>query len=103
MKITLEVPEEHNRSNHPVECYLCGRRFVVGSVVALAFSNADSSICGEVCPKCLAAGPEEMREDLECCAEWTRQEADLAEKMADEEITAPTAEDLKLMESIAAL
>lgn len=44
-----------------------------------------------------------MREDLECRAEWTRQEADLAEKMADEEITAPTAEDLKLMESIAAL
>ena len=58
---------------------------------------------GEVCPKCLAAGPEEMREDLECRAVWTRQEADLAEKMADEEITAPTAEDLKLMEYIAAL
>jgi hypothetical protein len=58
MKITLAVPEEHNRSNHPVECYPCGRRFVVGSVVALRFSNDDSPICGEVCPKCLAAGPE---------------------------------------------
>ena len=78
MKITLAVLEEHNRSNHPVECYPYGRRFVVGSVVALRFSNDDSPICGEVCPKCLAAGPEEMREDLECRAEWTQQEADLA-------------------------
>lgn len=78
MKITLEVLEEHNRSNPLVECYPCGRRFVVGSVVALRFSNDDSPHMGEVCPKCLAAGPEEMREDLECRAEWTRQEADLA-------------------------
>ena len=44
MKITLAVLEEHNRSNHPVECYPCGRRFVVGSVVALRFSNDDSPI-----------------------------------------------------------
>lgn len=51
MKITLEVLEEHNRSNHPVECYPCGRRFVVGSVVALAFSNDDSSICGKGLPE----------------------------------------------------
>jgi hypothetical protein len=75
----------------------------VGAVLANAYSNDGRLDFGAVCPKCLAGGPEEMAEQLEAQAEYTREEADQVEMVAREEITAPTIEHLKQLEEIAAL
>jgi hypothetical protein len=100
MYVELEFTE---RCDHPVECYPCGRKFVPGAVIASAFTNDGETECGVVCPRCLAAGPEEMSENLECRADISRWEADHDERVAAEDITAPTLADLQLMKEIAAL
>ena len=104
MRIDLEVVPGHFRSERPIECYPCGRRFVVGTDLAIAFSDEGTVVYGEeVCPKCLEAGPDEMRANLECRAQLLRLEAAEDEMIAAGDITAPRIEDLKVMEEIAAL
>jgi hypothetical protein len=56
MRIELESVEPRHRSADPVVCFVCERRFVAES--ALAALRADTGmVCGDVCPRCLAAGP----------------------------------------------
>ncbi len=102
MRIELEILEEHERSNTPAECCVCRQRYVVGAV--MAFSYSFDGVGGEpVCPSCLEAGPEVMAEHLRKKALWSRRIADQDEELAEEEVEAPTLEDLRLMEAIAAL
>jgi hypothetical protein len=74
--VELELVPEPMRSTRPVSCAVCGTSFVVGVVLANAYSNDGRLNFGPVCPRCLAGGPEEMAEQLEAQAEWTRWEAD---------------------------
>ena len=103
MWIDLSIMPEHQRSDWFVECAICGRRFVIGAVLANAYSNDGRLDFGPVCPKCLEGGPEEMAEQLEAQAEFWRQEADEVERIAAEDITAPGVEYLRQLEEIAAL
>lgn len=103
MWIDLEVVEENHRSDHPVKCYPCGQLFVVGTVLATAFTSGSGQEVGAVCPGCLAAGPEHISDRLERQARFARLVADELEEIASERVRSPTLEDLKAMERIAAL
>jgi hypothetical protein len=102
MRIDLEVVPENQPSDIPVECRICPASFVEGVVIASAYSDGEMYF-GPVCPRCLAAGPEGMRENLDVQAVLTRFEADAVEEVAREDIAAPTIEHLKQLEEIAAL
>jgi hypothetical protein len=101
--IELEVVPEHMQSTHRIECAVCGLRFTVGAVLANAYSNDGRLDFGPVCQRCLEGGPEEMAEQLEAQAEYTREVADQVERVAAEDIIAPKVEHLWQLEEIAAL
>jgi hypothetical protein len=99
VRIKLETIPEQDRSDSDGACWLCGRRFVIGSVACLAYSDDGKLEVGPTCPACLEEGPEGMQEHLDLEALWTRLVADQAEEMAAEGLTeAPTVEELLEME-----
>ena len=99
MRIKLETIPEQDRSHSDAACWLCGRRFAIGSVACVAYSDDGKLEVGLTCPACLEAGPGGMQEYLDFEARWTRFVADRAEEMAAEGITeAPTVEELLEME-----
>ena len=99
MRIKLETIAEQDRSASAAGCWLCGRRFVIGSVACLAYTEDDKYEVGPTCPACLEEGPGGMQEHLDFEARWTRFVAAHAEEMAAEGITeAPTVEELLEME-----
>ncbi len=63
MRIELEIVAEDERSSHPVSCGICGVRFRLGAAVTRAECD-DGVNWREVCPKCLAGGPEGVVETL---------------------------------------
>jgi hypothetical protein len=107
MWIDLQILEEYHRSDRPVQCSVCERRYVVGAVIARAYrldKPVDEQAAEAVClRRCLEAGPEGMAEILEDTTGWHRIIAQECEELADEGIVAPTLEDFKLLEEIAAL
>ena len=66
MKVELEVLSADERADWPQPCWLCERRFTMGSVAAWAYSSTpvnrwgNHMDCGPVCPMCLEEGPEGM-------------------------------------------
>ena len=102
MYVKLEMADEHQRSGRSTVCAVCGVRFFFGGVLAYAYSDGGMDF-GPVCPTCLAGGPEGIAQQLEAHAALLRCEVDEVEKIAAEDIVAPTIEDLQLMEKIVAL
>ena len=99
MRIKLEAIAEQDRSDRDGACWLCGRRFAIGSVACLAYSDDGKFEVGPTCPACLEEGPEGMQEYLDFEARWSRLAAAHAEEMAAEGVTeAPTVEELLEME-----
>ena len=60
-------------------------------------------ICGDVCPRCLAAGPEAMRQRLEAALSWARVIVRDYEELLAEDLEATTLTEYRLMDRIAAL
>ena len=102
MKIELEIVEPHHRSADPVRCFVCERRFVPQNVLA-ALRGDSGMVCGDVCPACLEAGPEAMREHLERALSWARVIVRDYEELLAEDLEAPTLTEYHLMDRIAAL
>ena len=102
MWIGFKMIPEHQRSDRLVQCAFCGRMFVIGAVLANAYSDSEMDV-GPVCSTCLEAGPEEVAEQLKCQAALLRWEADEVEAASAEDITVPGIEYLRQLEEIAAL
>ena len=64
-------------------CAICRNRFWLGPAMAVAVSDGEA-VLGEVCPACLLAGPEHMRDELERRARWSRLQAEEDEALAAE-------------------
>jgi hypothetical protein len=85
MQIELEVLAEHERSDHPSPCWVCGHAFVIGAVAAWAYSDTpvndqgDRLDCGPACSMCLEEGPEAMYRRLK-----DKLQQSLAELASDE-------------------
>jgi hypothetical protein len=76
------------------KCSLCSQPFYLGEVSPVAVSDHDVEI-GEICPACIAAGPERMEARMEARAEFSRESADEAERIAAEGVDDfPTVDDL---------
>ena len=102
MRIELETIEPHYRSADPVMCFVCERRFVPQNVLAALRGDA-GMVCGDVCPRCLASGPEAMRQRLEVALSWARVIVEDYEELLAEDLEAPTLTEYRIMDRIAAL
>ncbi len=80
-------------------CAICSRRFYLGAAAAQAVSDG-GILLGEVCPVCLAGGPEHMAAELERRARWSRLEAEEAEAFASEPFgDCPTLDEFLILEA----
>jgi hypothetical protein len=96
--------EERFRSAHPVECFVCRRRFVVGRVIATARSNDGVMFCGAVCPECIEGGEERIQRYLEENAQLSRVCAEQDEELLEEGLSeVPRIAFSRVMEHLAAL
>ena len=101
MRIELETVPEELRSTHPVRCAICDGCFFFGPAIANAYDD-DGISRGEVCPTCLAGGPEGIVERLRSRAWWYAKIAEDLEEAADEGVeSVPTLEELRLMSLLA--
>jgi hypothetical protein len=105
MRIELETVPPRYRSDHPIVCFLCERRFVVGAAMARAYSDDFTIDCGELCPSCLGSGAEGITARLEDNARCTRAEAKQQEKLAAEgvELAVPSLVELRMLAALGAL
>ena len=102
MRIELESVEPRYRQSTPVMCFVCERQFTPENVLA-ALRGDTGMICGDVCPACLAAGAEAMRETLERALSWARVIVEHYEELLAEDLEAPTLTEYRLFDRIAAL
>jgi len=101
MRIELEILPPHLRRKQMVACGICDLRFPLDAAIARAECD-DGVDWREVCPKCLAEGPDGIVETLRRSAALYRQMAEDNEEAADEGIEdMPTPEELALMERLA--
>jgi hypothetical protein len=102
MRIELETLPEDLRSHHPVNCGICDGAFYLGPVIAHAYCD-DGVDWREVCPTCLAGGPDGMVETLRRWAAFYAQVAeDYAEVAAEGFDDVPTLREMWLLTELLA-
>ena len=80
-------------------CANCGGRFWLAAATAYAVSDR-GILLGEVCPACIAAGPEHMATELERRARWSRMVAAQDEEFASESFEeCPTLDEFLALEA----
>ena len=76
-------------------CCLCRGRFYLGPASCLASSDNGLIVWGEVCPRCIADGPEEIQRQLDSRAKWARWKAEQETEAAAEGVgDCPTVDEL---------
>ena len=99
MRITIEQTGSDDDMRQQ-RCCLCPGRFYLGPASCLAYSE-DGLICwGEVCPRCIAGGPEEIQRQLDMRARWARWKAEQETEAAEEGVEdCPTIDELLAAEA----
>ncbi len=83
MRITLNQTGS-NDDMQEQHCCICSGRFYLGPATCFAYSDNGRCLWGEVCPRCIAGGPEEIQRRLDMKARWARLTAEQEEQAADE-------------------
>jgi hypothetical protein len=101
LRIELEIVPPEERPAHAIKCGICELPFESGPAVAHAYCD-DGVDYREVCPRCLAGGPEGIVETFRRRAVFYREAAETYEELACEGVhDMPTLEELSLMERLA--
>jgi hypothetical protein len=103
--LTLKIRIRPNNCFVSTNCQICGGCFRLGEANAAFFYIAENSDGGhdegwaDVCPECIAAGPDGMKQRARQCAERAaenaRYEKERADGLANMTIVAPTASELE--------
>ncbi len=96
----MKIKVESNHFDEKSLCNCCGQVFLPREVIARAYRESGEYLT-DVCPECLAGGTEGVSRRLRERASYLRRLASELEKLAREEIQAPSLEQLNVMNQIA--
>lgn len=84
----MKIQVESNDFDEVARCHLCGTTFRLSEVVSRAYDDADKFLT-DVCPDCIAAGPDGMRQRILQQAESLRSQAADLEQLAKMKLFLP--------------
>jgi hypothetical protein len=96
----MKIKVESNYFDEKSLCHCCGQVFYPREVIARAYRESGKYLM-DVCPQCLAGGEEGISRRLRQRADYLRNLAAELEKLAKEDIQAPSIEQFNVMNQIA--
>jgi hypothetical protein len=96
----MKIKVESNHFDEKSLCQCCDQVFCPREVIARAYRESGEYLM-DVCPQCLAGGTEGLSRQMRQRADYLRNLAAELEKLAREDIQAPSIEQLNIMNQIA--
>lgn len=96
----MKIKVESNHFDEKSLCHCCGQIFCPREVIARAYRESGEYLT-DVCTQCLAGGGEGISRQMRQRADYLRNLAAELEKLAREDIQAPSIEQLNVMNQIA--
>jgi hypothetical protein len=96
----LKIEVESNHFDEKLLCHCCGQVFCPREVTAKAYRESGEYLM-DVCPQCLAGGTEGISRRMRQRADYFRNLAIELERLAREDIEAPSIDQFNIMNQLA--
>ena len=96
----MKIKVENNHFDEKLLCHCCGQVFFPKEVIARAYRESGEYIM-DVCTQCLAGGTEGISSRMRQRADYLRNLATELERLAREDIQAPSIDQFNIMNQLA--